>query len=183
MGSSTGGAPTSGCEVSGVRLVGSSSREGALLAILGQVRKAMVGEAGVMARGVQLRRKGRARRRARHSLRGVSAAGGLEGAVMSMKVGGRDRERGATITRHVRVRGSNQGSSECVELVRCCEGQGSGRAMDVDNWETSAEALRKDTPVSEIRVVVSVQVGNITRIWVGTESAKGRHDPLDTKEM
>ena len=135
-----------------------------------------------MVRGVQLRRKGRARRWARHGLRGASAAGGLEGAVMGTKVGRRDRERGATITRHVRVRGSNQGSSECTELVRCCEGQGLGRATDMDNWETSVEALRKDTPVSEIRAVVSVQAGNITHIRVGTESAKGRHDPLDTKE-
>ena len=87
---------------------------------MSQVRKAMLGEAWVRARRVQLRRKGRARGRARHSLRCASAAGGPEQAVMSTEVGGRDREGGATIAGHVRVGGSNQGATERVELVSCC---------------------------------------------------------------
>ena len=90
---------------------------------------------------------------------------------MGTKVGWRDRERGATITRHVRVGGTNQGASEGAEPVRDREIQGAGGTSDVDNCESSAGALGIDAPISEIRAVVCLQAGNVACIRVGTKSA------------
>ena len=52
----------------------------------------------------------------------------------------------------------------------------------MDDLETMAEALRIDTPVREVGVVVGYQAGDVTCIRVGAKSAEGRHDPIDTEK-